>query len=205
MAQVSKQSKKSLAVPAAELLQALSADFLTTLEAVQVPAYVIDVDRRVRWQNEASIDLVGDLRGRLDDNLLSPDDLERARAAFEHKRDGASQTQLEVSFPRRDGKRVRAAISSVPLKNGDGTMIGSFGLVQVLEELDGTMERPPRLSRRERETLSLLAAGYSTEQMAEEMSISKETVRNHVKRVLRNLDARSRVQAVAKARSAGLI
>lgn len=205
MAQVSKTSKKSLAVPAAELLEALSADFLAALEAIRVPAYVVDVDRRIRWQNGASIDLVGDLRGRLDDNLLGPNDLGRARAAFARKQDGASHTQLEVSFPRRDGKRVRAVVSSVPVKNGAGAMIGSFGLVQVLEELDEAMEQPPRLSPRERETLTLLAAGYSTEQMAEEMSISKETVRNHVKRVLRNLEARSRVQAVAKARRVGLI
>jgi DNA-binding CsgD family transcriptional regulator len=61
------------------------------------------------------------------------------------------------------------------------------------------------LSPRERETLTFLAAGYSTAQMAEQMSISKETVRNHVKGVLRSLGARSRVEAVAKGRSVGLI
>jgi DNA-binding CsgD family transcriptional regulator len=202
---VSKTKNHSVSVPAAELLEALSTDCVGTLEAVQVPAYVVDSDRRIRWQNAASIELVGDLRGRLDDNLLGPEDLDRAREAFARKQDGAAHTELEVAFSRRDGKRVRAAISSVPLKNGSGAMIGSFGLVQVLEELDGAPERQSRLSRRERETLTLLAAGYSTEQMASEMGISKETVRNHVKRVLRNLDARSRVEAVAKGRRAGLI
>jgi LuxR family transcriptional regulator, regulator of acetate metabolism len=55
------------------------------------------------------------------------------------------------------------------------------------------------------ETLTLLAAGCSTREMAKEMSISVETVRNHVKRVLRNLGASSRVEAVAKARRVGLI
>ena len=54
-------------------------------------------------------------------------------------------------------------------------------------------------------TLTLLAAGYSTTQMAQQMGISTETVRNHVKRVLRSLDARSRIEAVAKGRRAGLI
>jgi DNA-binding CsgD family transcriptional regulator len=41
--------------------------------------------------------------------------------------------------------------------------------------------------------------------MAQRMGISKETVRNHVKGVLRSLGARSRVEAVAKGRSVGLI
>ena len=84
-------------------------------------------------------------------------------------------------------------------------MIGSFGLVQVLREMKPSFERAPRLSPRERETLIFLASGHSTGQMAQEMSISKETVRNHVKGVLRSLDARSRVEAVAKGRRMGLI
>jgi DNA-binding NarL/FixJ family response regulator len=54
-------------------------------------------------------------------------------------------------------------------------------------------------------TIPGLAAGYSTAEMAQRMGISKETVRNHVKGVLRSLDARSRVEAVAKGRRVGLI
>jgi DNA-binding NarL/FixJ family response regulator len=100
---------------------------------------------------------------------------------------------------------VRVAVNSVPLKNAGGAMIGSFGLVQVLGELEPSLESAPRLSRRERETLTLLAAGYSTPQMAQQMSITTETVRNHVKGVLRGLDASSRVEAVAKARRMGLV
>jgi DNA-binding CsgD family transcriptional regulator len=193
-------------VPAAELLKALSSGFLTTLEALGVPAYIVDSHRRIRWQNAASIELVGDLRGRLDGSVgLDSADLVRARQAFARKQNGASHTALEVSVRRRDGTRVRVAVNSVPLKNGDGEMIGSFGLVQVLGELEPPVERPPRLSPRERETLTLLDAGYSTAQMAQRMGISKETVRNHVKGVLRSLGARSRVEAVAKGRSVGLI
>ena len=84
-------------------------------------------------------------------------------------------------------------------------MIGAFGLVQVLGEIEPPVVRSPSLSPREQETLTLLAAGYSTGRMAQKMSISKETVRNHVKGVLRSLGARSRVEAVAKGREVGLI
>jgi DNA-binding CsgD family transcriptional regulator len=100
---------------------------------------------------------------------------------------------------------VRVRVNSVPLKNLDGAMIGTFGLVQVLGELEPSLARAPRLSPRELETLTLLAAGCSTAQMARQMQIANETVRNHVKGVLRTLDARSRVEAVAKGRRMGLI
>jgi len=189
-----------------ELLEALSANAVGLLEAVAVPAYIVDNDRRVRWQNAASKELVGDLRGRLEgSSQVAPEDLDRAREAFTQKQSGAEHTEVELSVLRRAGGLVRVAVSSVPLKNPAGAMIGSFGLVQVLGELDPASERPPRLSPRERETLALLAAGHSTAEMAERMAISKETVRNHVKRVLRGLDASSRVEAVAKGRRAGLV
>ena len=194
------------AVDAAELLEALSASAVDLLEAVAVPAYIVDTDLRVRWQNAASRELVGDLRGRLEgSSQVVPEDLDRAREAFTQKQNGAEHTEVELSVLRRDGTLVRIAVSSVPLRNQAGAMIGSFGLVQVLREVEPASERPPRLSPRERETLTLLAAGHSTSEIAERMAISKETVRNHVKRVLRSLDANSRVEAVAKARRAGLV
>jgi DNA-binding CsgD family transcriptional regulator len=202
----SKEIERSFPVREADLFEALSADVVGALEAIQVPAYIVDRQRRIRWQNPTSIELVGDLRGRLDGSAgLDSQDLPRAREAFTQKLNGAPSTELEVSVSRPDGTRVRVAVNSVPLKDADGAMIGSFGLVQVLGEVDPSSERPPALSPRERETLMLLAAGCSTGEMAKEMSISVETVRNHVKRVLRNLGASSRVEAVAKARRVGLI
>jgi DNA-binding CsgD family transcriptional regulator len=194
------------AVNADELLEALSTGAVALLEAIAVPAYIVDNDLRIRWQNAASRELVGDRRGRLEDNSqIVPEDLDRVREAFAQKQKGAEHTELELSMLRRDGALVRVAVSSVPLKNRTGAMIGSFGLVQVLRELEPASERPPRLSPRERETLTLLAAGHSTAEIAEQMAISKETVRNHIKAVLSGLDANSRVEAVAKARRAGLV
>ena len=60
------QIESSLPVPEADLLGLLAADIARALEAVPVPAYIVDLQRRLRWQNAASIELVGDLRGRLD-------------------------------------------------------------------------------------------------------------------------------------------
>jgi DNA-binding CsgD family transcriptional regulator len=189
-----------------DLFDALSVGVVEALELVDMPAYIVDNDLRIRWQNAASRALVGDLRGRLDESSqVAPDDLCLAREAYAQKQRGAPHTELELSVQRQDGAFVRVAVSSVPLRNQAGAMIGSFGLVQVLRELEPAAESRPRLSPRERETLALLADGYSTDEIAEQMAISKETVRNHVKRVLRSLGASSRVEAVAKARRCGLV
>jgi len=193
-------------VPESDLLDALSANALAVLEAVAVPAYMVDRHRRVRWQNAASLDIFGDLRGRLDGSVgLDDGDLTRAREAWAKKLNGASHAELEVSVSRPDGTRMRVAVSSVPLRDRVGAIIGSFGLAHILSETEPGLGDPPSLSPREQETLALLAAGCSTGQMAQKMNISKETVRNHVKGVLRSLNARSRVEAVAKARRLGLI
>jgi DNA-binding NarL/FixJ family response regulator len=50
-----------------------------------------------------------------------------------------------------------------------------------------------------------LAHGFSTEQMAEAMNVSRETVRNHVRGLLRRLGVHSRLEAVTVGRSRGLI
>jgi DNA-binding NarL/FixJ family response regulator len=65
--------------------------------------------------------------------------------------------------------------------------------------------RSARLSRREREVLSMLADGLGTETIAEKLFISRNTVRAHVQRVITKLGAHSKLEAVAVARRSGLI
>jgi DNA-binding NarL/FixJ family response regulator len=52
------------------------------------------------------------------------------------------------------------------------------------------------LSRREREIADLMADGWSTEQIAARLDVSKNTVHTHVQSILRKLGARNRVEAV---------
>jgi DNA-binding NarL/FixJ family response regulator len=53
--------------------------------------------------------------------------------------------------------------------------------------------------------LSLIANGASTIQIAQSLHLSQETVRNHVRNILRRLGVHSRVEAVAVAYRDGLI
>jgi PAS domain S-box-containing protein len=55
------------------------------------------------------------------------------------------------------------------------------------------------LTRREQEVLRLMAAGANTRTMAEQLHVSRATVRNHVQNILGKLGAHSRLEAVAHA------
>lgn len=57
----------------------------------------------------------------------------------------------------------------------------------------------PRLTPREWDVLDLLAEGQSTDRIAESLQLATETVRSHIKHILRKLDARSRREAIAAA------
>jgi DNA-binding NarL/FixJ family response regulator len=61
------------------------------------------------------------------------------------------------------------------------------------------------MTDREREVLVAIARGLSNEELAEELFISENTVKTHVKRVLTKLGARDRVQAVVMAYEGGLM
>ncbi|MCS6843853.1 MAG: response regulator transcription factor [Caldilineales bacterium] len=61
------------------------------------------------------------------------------------------------------------------------------------------------LTQRERDVLSLLARGCSTEEIAEALSISVFTVRNHIQNILHKLQVHSRSAAVALAFERGLV
>jgi DNA-binding NarL/FixJ family response regulator len=53
--------------------------------------------------------------------------------------------------------------------------------------------------------LTLLGVARTTSQIAEELGVSTETVRNHVRAVLTALGAKSRLQAVVTAERLGLL
>ena len=60
------------------------------------------------------------------------------------------------------------------------------------------------LTRREREVLQIVAQGQDNYTIAARLGISEKTVRNHVSVIFSKLEIKSRAQAVAFARDAGL-
>jgi DNA-binding CsgD family transcriptional regulator len=116
-------------------------------------------------------------------------------------KDGA--TDKEAVLIASDGARVECEICSVPLRE-DGHIVGVFGLVTQAMPATSTASHP-HLTPRQTQILRMLAHGYSTHQIAAELHLAVETVRNHVRRLLRALDAHSRLEAVATARRDGLL
>ena len=61
------------------------------------------------------------------------------------------------------------------------------------------------LSKREREVLDCLARGMTSAQIADDLFISENTVKTHVRHILEKLEASNRAEAVSKAIQIGLI
>jgi DNA-binding NarL/FixJ family response regulator len=87
---------------------------------------------------------------------------------------------------------------------GEAVMSRKLGK-QVVDQLRRMPEtagmRPVKspLTAREWEVIDLLCEGKTTDQIAEALVLSSETVRSHVKHILRKLNARSREEAVEAA------
>lgn len=64
---------------------------------------------------------------------------------------------------------------------------------------------PSPLTPREMEILDYIARGYINKQIADKLSISEQTVKNHMSSILRKLDASDRTQAVVLAMRHGWI
>jgi PAS domain S-box-containing protein len=182
-------------------LRAMGVDLEEALERVNVPSYVIDRAGVVRWINESARRLVGDQVGRQFTSVVAPEDTRRARELFARKIVGNSEvTDAVLMVVDTAGEHLSVEISSVPLRRGDH-VVGVFGQVSdVLEEPHTHPEL--HLTPRQAEVLRLLERGRSTEQIAEELGLSRQTVRNHIRRLLRALGASSRLEAVAAARRA---
>lgn len=63
----------------------------------------------------------------------------------------------------------------------------------------------PKLAPRQLEVISLIAAGKTNRQIADEMSISENTVKSHTRAIFEALDVRTRTACVRKSQSLGLI
>ena len=74
-----------------------------------------------------------------------------------------------------------------------------------LASMAATSRRPRGLTNREREVLTLLARGYTGEEVARQLEVSAETVRAHVRNSVTKLHARTRLHAVVLALRRGEI
>jgi DNA-binding CsgD family transcriptional regulator len=72
-------------------------------------------------------------------------------------------------------------------------------------QANAARDRRVRLTPREVEVLRLMATSHSNRDIAEQLGVSQETVRTHVKRILHKLEQPDRTQAVVEALRQGLL
>jgi len=178
-------------------------DLTATLGRLGLPSVVVSREGRITWMNDAARAVFGDLEGDFPLQIaVVPEHVPVARQEFERKLDGATQTDYEIDVITRDGRRVRAAVSSVPIPGDDPDR--AVCAVAWLDRQPAPAAKGD-LTPRQNQVLQLLAGGASTEQIASELHLTTETVRNHVRHVLKALGAHSRLEAVVLARRQGLI
>ena len=180
-------------------LEALGHDVEEALEHLNVPSYVLDTHGIIRWVNPAGLRLVGDVRGRQFTSVVAPEERGRAQHEFAKKVYGtATTTDAEVVVVDDAGQRVTVEVHSVRLLRGD-RVVGVFGQLEH-EPMSEPVAAISALTPRQTEVLRLLEHGRSTQQIANELHLSRETVRNHIRHILQALGVHSRLEAVALAR-----
>ena len=122
----------------------------------------------------------------------------------------AMRLGVDAYLAKPDGlRRIGDAIRRV--RDGERVIDPALEHVAVLElgrfarQARESTEVVSSLTSREREILSLLAEGLTMKQIGRRLGISPRTVETHVAKLYRKLAVRTRVQAIAKAASLGLI
>jgi PAS domain S-box-containing protein len=152
-----------------------------------------DVLGRFCWEALSGLDMTG--------HLICHPDCSIARACLE----GRAPRTATLSI-RTGGGRTWVTLSTLSVYCGESRFF-----VHLMREVEARLGQPsalgppPKLTSRQHEVLALLAEGLSTEAIAASLSLSRATIRNHVRAVLAALDCHSRLEAVARARSLGLI
>jgi DNA-binding NarL/FixJ family response regulator len=180
-------------------------ELLDALEIVDVALLVLDRELGVRWTNDAAVRLTGAAVGRSVVSVIPAecksgvvDALVRAIVRGE-----SSTTTLAAA----DGHLQGVVVRSAPLRR-QGEIAGALAVAVPLPATQGSrpaVERRTVLTPRQFDVLRLLASGLSTEAIAERLGVAVETARNHIRALLRRLDAHSRLEAVVEARRRGLL
>lgn len=183
--------------------------------------FAIDAQQRICYVNAAFVRLLGrpegEILGHPCSEVLCADDLAQrpvcsagctiARQAIQSE----PLQNLDLVIKGADGDRcwVNVGAYPVPALGRGGPRVyfalrpvsGHRLIRQLASELGHVRpsDRPPSLTPREAEILSLAARGLNTAGIGQQLCIAPQTVRNHFKNIFTKLEVGSRAQAVALA------
>jgi DNA-binding CsgD family transcriptional regulator len=192
----------------------------------QLALLVVDDDRRCLEANLTACRLLGLPRraalGRTVDDFLTPEMRKRLGHVWRAFREGgghagpfelnseaaeASEVHISVTANVLPGRHL-LILSAMPAEGSEAEH--NAHMAAAATESPNPVMHGPRFRRggptaREREILTLLAAGATDEQIAELLELSPATVQTHVRNAKAKLGARTRAQAVAMALQQGMI
>jgi DNA-binding NarL/FixJ family response regulator len=76
---------------------------------------------------------------------------------------------------------------------------------EVIFTMEGQKELGEEISQREKEVLGLMADGYRSKEIAEQLFISINTVNNHRSNIMNKLNASNSIEAVGMAKELGIL
>jgi PAS domain S-box-containing protein len=184
---------------------------LSLVDSLVVPASLHDVEGRFVHVNAAAERASGhskaELLGGHFTDLLHPEARENVVAQFRRAVEHGEPTHFETVFIDAAGHLRGVGAQHLPLRDGDtivGVLILAFDVRRPPSE-PIRLNADPRLTSRQREILELVASGLSTAEVAKELTLSSETVRNHLRSVFRELGVHNRVEAIVAAQRMGLL
>ena len=132
--------------------------------------------------------------------------LEDDRSIFSAMRAGARGYVLKGAEPNELVQSIRAVANGQVLFGPSVAvrMMRFFEEQEVNLKASLPEEAFPELTPRELEVLELIAQGDKNNEIAEKLVISEKTVRNHVTNIFSKLQVADRVEAIIKAREAGM-
>jgi PAS domain S-box-containing protein len=192
-------------VAALARLQAPGTLFRAAFENSPQASVIADGDRRLVLANRAARRILGvgmdELKKRKVDDFAPPEaraEIDRVWASFLERGELHGVSSLVVAHELRRTVRFSAKAGIVP-----GRHMSVFSVATAQRQPSGLVlhDAPPAepLSPREREVLTLLARGSNTEVIAEYATLSRDTVRTHLRNAMKKLDAHTRSHAVALA------
>jgi DNA-binding CsgD family transcriptional regulator len=173
------------------------------LGALPVPAYTNDLSGVITWQNDAARAVGGDRVGTHFSEAVPAEELQRARETWAAVTLGGETRRRTGLYKSADGELVRLEVIVSPIRV-DGSIVGVFGIAIPVDGLPQA-SATERLSRRQMDVLRLLVQAKSTNEIATELHLSPETVRNYIRDLLKTLGARSRLEATLVALRDGVV
>jgi PAS domain-containing protein len=133
------------------------------LSNIHVPAFILNRDGVIRWQNARATTIIGETRGRHFSSVVAPDAVHQARIEFAKQIVGTARTADHRLVMRSvDGARSTVEVHTVALDDG-GRVVGVFGILEVETEYAAPAPVRDALTPRQQEVLAELARGASTQ------------------------------------------